>query len=182
MIASRFMAFVLCFLAAGCGKAKENPADPSPTPTARTDKLKEELDVPQLLRKGGKHWSSLETFSIAGEDFNAGEHIWIWPLEDKVWHPKEEELVIQLGWKKRGDESESLAKTIVGAEAAGASPSTSFRTYAPVTGFDVAADQGRVEARFRFRQKGDGDVLVYLVAGGKKAASNLLRLTVKSAP
>lgn len=196
MNAVRFAVLVLCFFVAagpGCQKAEQpsvsdhktddKPSVGETTESAGNEKVESEkgLDVAEVLQKGGKNWSSLETFSTAGEDIKAGEGFWVWPAEDKVWSTTGEDLVVNLRWKKRVV-NDAPNDNPVGAEIAGAGPGMEFRSYTPITGFDAAANEGTADANFRFSYKGEGDVVVYLVAGGKKPVSNLLRLKAKSAP
>jgi hypothetical protein len=155
---------------------RDKPDAGEKTPQAQLPGAKNP-DVAELIRKGGTSWSSAEEATVADKQFKAGRSIWIWPAEDTVFVANGGELKVLLRWKLRP--AGPPAASPLGAELAGTGPGTAFRSYAPLPGIDLKTGEGTVEAAFTFRQKGEGDLIVYLVAPGKALVSNLLRLKVK---
>jgi hypothetical protein len=151
------------------------------TPQAKKeDAAPPAADVADLLRKGGAFWSSAEEATVADEQFKAGHSLWIWPAADKVFVAERGELKIPLRWKVRPNGPP--AGSPLGGELAGTAPGIAFRSFSPLPGLDLKAQEGTAEATFPFRYKGEGDTVVYVVAPGKAPVSNLLRLKARGSP
>lgn len=168
------------------GQSGSNTASPNrgAIPKTGDDKgtLSAGLDVPELLRKGGKNWSAPATApDLDPFEETAGDRFWIWPSEDKVIKIKASDPKITLAWRLRPGQRAVDAAEVKGvmAEIRGKTPGTKFGLRGSTEGLNQGVAEGKciITPGMAIRDyRGEGELLLFLTVKGIKPASNLLRV------